>query len=127
MGTCVNQKGDPKRRHETKELAEEHLAEVQPFRIHLMNCYRCPVCRYWHVGRVPGTKRQKWSARQIRKHEELMVGRLIGILRGTYPGPERKRKRYDIQREVPRTEREPDQANAVGSNQNTQRLEVPSR
>lgn len=92
MGSHRNRSGTLKRAHETKESAELHLIEIQPNRIHAMQVYKCPQCKLWHVGRIPGTLNSRRPARTLRKHEDLMIGKLIGILRGTYPGPPRIRK-----------------------------------
>lgn len=84
-----------KARHATREEAEQARQELidsidHP---HEFTVYRCPRCSFWHVGRHRAVfPEEYWHPKQRKVHEEMLVGKIIGILRGTYPGHRHKRK-----------------------------------
>lgn len=89
MSACVNQFSlKPKKKYADKGEARltAHIHNKQTNYVHKYEVYRCPKCRYWHVGRIPAFMIYRREQRRKRKREEDMVGKLIGILRGTYKG-----------------------------------------
>lgn len=81
MSSCKTYSKKPKVKHATRLEAEGHLVkqEKSSAHVHKMQVYRCHVCSFWHIGRIPRPRKMKNP-----NYDEILVGKLIGILRGTY-------------------------------------------
>lgn len=83
MASCRNRFGRLKLAHLTKQAAYVHLSEAQHYKgdAHVMQVYRCPKCFFWHVGHKPRPRKTKLPSWSEKARDEMLVGRLIGILR----------------------------------------------
>lgn len=99
MGKCLTYHARdkikvPKKRFASRaevEVAIKSLYEARPDDNRAVQPYKCNKCGFWHFGKP--TARKAYGRRKgLQTHEEFLVGKLIGILRGTYPAPPRIRK-----------------------------------
>jgi len=78
MSMCASKHGGSKVGHPTRQAAEEHRVRHQKTTNILVQTYKCYHCELWHVGRQSGVSRR---LKMREKHEEIMVGKLIPLIR----------------------------------------------
>lgn len=81
MASCTTVNGKPKVKHPDKASARMHAHQVRKHQLHDVQAYRCPKCRYWHVGRIPARAKAFQEQKRAEKRIDAMVGQLIGILK----------------------------------------------
>lgn len=86
MGSHYQWTGRPKRAYKSEREAEVHRNELQTRDSAIVQTYLCH-CGAYHVGHFPKTRAIKGWERQIVAKEEMLVGKLIGLFRGTYKPP----------------------------------------
>lgn len=60
MAKCARDGRQPKKRHETREQAEEHRTTLIKWGVWTKsgsNVYRCNACGFWHAGKVGAANR----------------------------------------------------------------------
>lgn len=101
MANCRTYRGPikgkvPKKKYDSKIDAKKAILSLYETSKdnRAVQAYKCPTCNFWHIGRPSARKHRINIDRKRReKHDEVLVGKLIGIIRGTYPGIPRKRKK----------------------------------
>ena len=56
--------GKPKKRYESKELADIDVRNLWKYKGERVHSYKCDFCGWWHIGHMPKRQRQAMNARR---------------------------------------------------------------